>query len=381
MSGRSIPAAVTPTVLKRAREIAGYSVNHIADKIDEPPEKIITWENGRDLPTISKLKQLSNIYKRPLAYFFLPEPPTEPSLPKDYRSLARQENYPITPETKLVIRKSRKYQKIATQLMKALGVEYPSLIKAKDTENPEEIASTIRTLIGVDINEQFHWSNSSEAYKIWRKIVENQKIIVLQFPIPIKQARGFTLLGSNVPAVVVSSKDTLNGKIFSLFHEFAHILLGDEGIYSIQELNERKEVFCNHFAGAFLVPKYELTETFSLKLPKYKSKDFDIYIEDVASRYKVSRYVILRRLETINIITKEQYNYKQAIWESEDKDKTVIQFGRSSYPERIISQKGNFYVSLVLKATRMGLINTSDAIEYLDEKAKYLSELENLITD
>lgn len=381
MASRSVPATITPSVLKAAREVAGYPVSIISDKLKVSPQEIIEWEEGVKYPSLSKLRKISNYYKRPLAYFFLPKPPTEKNLPKDFRSLSRQEKYPLSPETKLLIRKARKYQTIATDLISVLGIKVLRLEQINITDNPENVSYTIRQKMDISIQEQIKWSTSSNAYNNWRNKLESKNILVLQFPIPLEEARGFTFLSSGVPTIVISSKDSLNGRIFSLIHEFSHLLLRNEGIYSFYDTYEKNEIFCNHFSGAFLVPERDFIELFNFDLKAFDSSDFDVYIEKMARNLSVSKYVILRRLEKLHLITNKKYQDKANAWEEKDKDKKSRNFGISSYPQRIISQKGLYYISLVLRANRMGLLNKADTLEYLDIKAKHLPELEMLVRE
>jgi len=379
MANRSILAPITPEVLKKAREIAGFSINTIANKVGESPDKVENWENGAELPPLARLKKLSDYYKRPLAYFFLPTPPKEPPNPIDFRALPLQQKYPLSPNTKFIIRKARKYQKIASDLMATLDISFPILKKITEDSNPEVLANDLRKDLSCTVDNQIKWISESEAFKNWRELIENKNIIVLQFPIPLEEARGFTLLGKMVPTIVVSSKDSINGKIFTLFHEYAHLMFRDEGIYSIRDFSTRKEKFCNHFSGAFLVPKNELLKIFDIDLRLFNSIEFDSYISNLSKKFKVSRYVVLRRLEILGRITSKQYAEKAKKWEEEDKGKKMG-FGKSTYAEKILSQKGNLYVSLVLRANKLGLINRGTVIRYLDEKEKHLPALEELVS-
>jgi transcriptional regulator with XRE-family HTH domain len=51
----------------------GLSVAEVAQMLKRPPEEIEAWESGEDAPTYPQLEKLAyQIYKRPLAVFFLP---------------------------------------------------------------------------------------------------------------------------------------------------------------------------------------------------------------------------------------------------------------------------------------------------------------------
>lgn len=60
--GKSIPAIVTPEVLRWARGLDGISLEKIALKLKVDVSKIEAWENGSEYPTLPQAKNLlSNI--------------------------------------------------------------------------------------------------------------------------------------------------------------------------------------------------------------------------------------------------------------------------------------------------------------------------------
>ena len=48
--------------------------------------------------------------------------------------------------------------------------------------------------------------------------------------IDVDEMRGFALSDHPLPVIVVNKKDSVRGRIFSMLHELAHILLGDSSI-------------------------------------------------------------------------------------------------------------------------------------------------------
>ena len=72
---RSIPALVKPALLVWARERSGLKLEQVAQKLKLDPGLVSGWESGAERPTIPQVRRLGEIYKRPLAVFFLPEPP------------------------------------------------------------------------------------------------------------------------------------------------------------------------------------------------------------------------------------------------------------------------------------------------------------------
>ena len=65
----------TPAVLKWARESAGLTPELAARKATLAVERLSAWEAGKLRPTFAQLRKLSEVYKRPLAAFYLATPP------------------------------------------------------------------------------------------------------------------------------------------------------------------------------------------------------------------------------------------------------------------------------------------------------------------
>jgi transcriptional regulator with XRE-family HTH domain len=72
---KRIKATINPALLIWARTTAGYELVGAAEALDLSQEKLEAWEGGEDQPSIPQLPKLAELYKRPLAVLYLPEPP------------------------------------------------------------------------------------------------------------------------------------------------------------------------------------------------------------------------------------------------------------------------------------------------------------------
>ena len=71
-------AGIQPEIFRWARTTCGLSVADVAQMLKRPSEEIEAWESGEEAPTYPQLEKLAyQIYKRPLAVFFLPPPSEE----------------------------------------------------------------------------------------------------------------------------------------------------------------------------------------------------------------------------------------------------------------------------------------------------------------
>ena len=75
---KAFQVSVTPAVMKWARESAGLDVKTVARRLGVSINTVEGWEPDAKMPkrpTLRALEELASFYKRPLATFFLPEPP------------------------------------------------------------------------------------------------------------------------------------------------------------------------------------------------------------------------------------------------------------------------------------------------------------------
>ncbi len=85
---RRVAALANPALLRWARSNSGFTPDEVARKIRVAPERIDAWETGAAHPTISQLRNLGRVYRRPIAVFYLPEPPGPgPKMLTDYRRI------------------------------------------------------------------------------------------------------------------------------------------------------------------------------------------------------------------------------------------------------------------------------------------------------
>jgi transcriptional regulator with XRE-family HTH domain len=74
---RSVPALATPSLLAWGRNAARLSANAAAKRIGVSPAVLLEWEAGEARPSFAQLRKLADVYKRPLAVFYLAAPPTK----------------------------------------------------------------------------------------------------------------------------------------------------------------------------------------------------------------------------------------------------------------------------------------------------------------
>lgn len=373
---------VESTILQWARKTIGLTIDEVAGKINKEPETIREWESGKSKPTISTLKKLSALYKRSLAVFFMPAPPKEPSMPPDLRTLPLNERRDFSKDTILGIRKARRVQNLYAEIAENLGRNIPQLIPKGDiNKDPEQLVMKVRNILNAPIEKQFKLKDDNSAFEYWKDIVENSGVLVLRLTMPLNEARGFSINGQP-PIIVLNNKDARNANIFSLFHEYAHLMLNKGGICDFQDkyypTKETKviETYCNGFAGEFLVPKEVfMAEDIVSNIQSDEDLD-DEKLYNLSRKYSVSQAVILVRLYNLRKITKKLLEEKlKYVLRSKKKDG----FGRNYPHKTCVRENSKPLVSLVLEAYNQKLINLSNVSGYLDLRLRYFPQVQALI--
>lgn len=381
MSSKLFTVSVEPTVLMWARKSIGMSIDEVVKKIKGVTINAIEeWEkkDSAAKPTFAQVERLAMIYRRPLSAFLLPAPPKE-AFPNDFRTLPSIEEQPLKPKTYLAIRKAKRFQYSAKELIKELGEESKKLsIKANPSDNPETLAENTRIRLGVKefpISASFTTENALDD---WIKILENNGILVFQISITMnKEIRGFSLVDEDVLAIVLKRSDETSAKIFTLFHELAHLLLREGGICDLEESDISHEKFCNYFAGAFLVPKDKLLNHPIVKANVKTREWSENFLKDIARDFKVSKEVILRRLWILGLTSKEYYLQKHKEWKS--KYKEPFRRGKKDEVKICLQERGKKYVSMVFDAYERRKINSMGVADYLGVTSDKISRVKTAI--
>lgn len=373
MPKKSIVIELNPEVLKWLRERSGWNTEELSKRLGTTSDIILEFENGKRLPTLTKLKEMSSLFKRPLALFFLSKPKQEKPLPKDYRFLLNRAGI-FDKKTILAIRRARNLQNISRELSQ--NIRYETATKAKKaelTDNPEIIASEYRRIFDLSFEKQRKLRDAYKLFLYLRDVFEDSNVLVFQFSVPIEDARGFALADDLPLIVVINSKDSIEARLFTLMHEFGHILLGETVIDIPNEsLADRDSIerWCNKFASSFLLPKEPVIDLFKEYLGKFTDTDT---LSSLYRKYKVSKALLLVRMLELNYISRPEfenvmsrYAPKEAKKKTDEKKKMI---GVTS-DQRCLYEVSTKFVSLVANNFDKDFITYSDALSYLPIKSK-----------
>jgi len=373
---------IQPSVLRWAREAQGYSVDDVALHLKRETDEIEAWESGESAPSYSQLEKLAyGLYKRPLAVFFLPEPPQEPDVKQEFRTLPDFELDQLAADTRYQLRLAHALQISLLELSDEKNTADRLIfrdIKLTTKSGLSKAANEIRAYLKISLDEQSSWKSSDAALKAWRNVVEEAGIYIFKHSFKQKSISGFCLSHAEFPIIYLNNSTTKTRQIFSLFHELAHLLLSQNSITKfdtsyIAQLPKKEqniEKFCNALAAEILVPDSD----FSKRIIGEKSIN-EVLVSNLAKRYRVSREVVLRRILEKGLVSREFYESKSKQWADE------VEAGGAGgdYYATQASYLGDQYLRLVFSRHYQGRLTLEQAADYLGVRTKSIAGLEEML--
>lgn len=383
-----------------ARKTAYYDVDNIAEKMKVSSDQIEEWESTGEIE-YDDLVKLAKHYQRPPMIFFNLNEPHHIQPINDFRSI-KGKKIKITPEISFELRNAdvrrRKLLNLESE-SKEFSVpkfELPNL----DNKDSNEIAYFIRDKIGM---------NSAKSKRrdldYWIKQIESLGILIFQFyGLEPTEIRGYSIYHEKLPIIGINSKEYDNGKKFTLFHELAHILKKNQGLSNFDEyfLRNKEEVYCNNLAAEILVPSNVLTNFItSLENQNVNHQKIDF----LSKHFRVSKEVIIRRLLTLNFISKAEYENSRNEWdyyigqkernnkkssEPEKKSKKETEEIKRdidhsiSYKRKatnILNRNGSFYTESLIKAYDDNLLSLDDLVESLGVSLEVIDEIRTRLNE
>jgi Zn-dependent peptidase ImmA (M78 family) len=381
---RSPAALVDAALLVWARNSARLEVDEVAAKLKLPSERLSAWESGDQRPSIAQLRKLAAIYNRPLAVFFLSKPPLDFEALRDFRRTTSEDELKISDALYHELRRAQELREAAISLLPEAVPDITVDITASLQDDSERVAHEIRSRLGVDNITQQSWRDSYVALKAWRAAVEALGVLVVNMTgVEVKDARGFSIAHAPLPLVALNSKDSPNGRIFTLIHELAHIALHVGGICEwsretrLVPQSRRIEAFCNAVAAAVLLPATLVKSALSgVALPPRDAWP-DELLRRLARSLSVSEEAFLRRLVTLKLATPQLYSEKR-----EEYLKRYLEAAATpskpivTYEKRIVGSLGSAYLELAFGAYYEHRITLSDLSSYTGVRVDNLSRIE-----
>jgi len=381
----SIVAYVKPELLLWARASANLEPVAASRKIGVPDERVEAWERGEVQPTVAQLRKAASVYRRPLAAFYLPEPPQGFETLRDFRRLEPGESGEWSAALHAEFRRAH-FQRDALLEIAELEQEEPSQAWRISSlpESDGRLAATARQHL-MGFTETRPPTASSDEYAhlgYWTRALEDTGVLVTTTEggqVSKDEMRGFSLYFDQVPVIMLNGAEFPRPRLFSLLHEYVHLLLHTEGLCDVTTdqravtANRQLEARCNAIAAEILMPRATVLAS-ALVESHESSKPWTLSdLLDLAKPFGVSAEAMLRRLVTLGKVPLTEY---QSFRDAQD-GRAVTKKKRpgGSFYNNKARNLGKGYIRVVAGAHRRSLIDTTTAAQYLDAKVGQIGRL------
>lgn len=384
MAGKSPKAKINHSILTWARNSLGYKPSELAEKLKVKENVYQSWEEGKGAPSFSQLKKISDVLKRPSAVFFMKDIPKDFPIPKDFRVLDESEIQSLEPKTLLEIRKAQRKRQLAIDMVRELDEEIPEFQDSITlNDDVKKIAGRYRKIFLKDHLQKSIWSNEYQALNTWKTGVEELGVLVFQASLDsLEQMRGLAIYDRRFPIILLNTKDSPRGKIFSMLHEFCHLLLRKSGIGNIDPNWKTKgqvnsvEVFCNEFAGECLVPADLLRSVLQSNNVSKADLTGDQCLRLLVRTFQASWEVVLRRLLEEQYISGKLYNHRRSeLLEFFARHSGKKASGPVPIETRALAYNGDKFTELVINGFDQEKITSADVVDYLGISYKHLDKV------
>ena len=206
---RSILAHPTPSVLRWARQSIDLTEVAAARKIDVPDDRVAAGQAGVALPTLANLRKAADVYKRPLAVFFLAEPPDDFDTLRDFRRLAGSDAGTWSPALHADYRRAHDQRDAALELAEMDETEPPTDWRLNPLPGTDaEIAALARAHL-LDLA-PLRLPGGDQPYghlNAWVAALETAGVLVMATAggrVPMEEMRAFSLYFDVLPVIVLN---------------------------------------------------------------------------------------------------------------------------------------------------------------------------------
>lgn len=280
-------------------------------------DNIMRWLDGSKTPTFNQIEEFSRKANIPLGYFFLQEPPVEEIKLLDYRTVDSIEL--ANPSRDLIdtIHEMENVQDWMKDYRHDADFDTLAIVGSlKGKTDVNVIANQIRADLEMPLDWYKNKRTMGEAFNYVRGLLEYSGVLVMLSGIvgknthralSIDEFRAFTMVDEWAPLIFINSADSEGAKLFSLFHEVAHIWIGENDLYNDRRNSNSVrdiEILCNAVASELMVPQEAFLEAWK----DNTMVDLNQKINEIAKRFMCGAVVIARKALDNKKINQKKYD-------------------------------------------------------------------------
>ena len=244
-----------------------------------------------------------------------------------------------------------------------------------------KLAKVWRENWGILDSDQLDWQDTNKVYVSLRSYIESLGILVMHRQFKTDEAAGLYLHVDGGPHTIVinTTGSSKARKLFTLAHEFGHVLLRAEGASNPSVLKNKIERFCNRFAACLLAPKKLITK--ALSRFGYTPIADDDFIRRFAAKLGISQEATYLRLVELDLLEAADY----ARWKAKFSNTGHVPTGDTTdggggggTPNPLHdkqTQFGTAFLGLLKRARKAGQLDDIDIYRLCGLKPHYQDQL------
>lgn len=380
-------ALVTSQVIEWARERSYLDIDTVAEKLKIKPDKLDAWEKGDERPTFRQAQSLAQKLHIPFGYLFLPEPPVEKLPLPDLRTVTGMPSRPPSPDFFDLLNDILRKQQWYKEYQEREGARpVPFIGRFTLSNSPEIIATDIRETLDINDKMREESENWEQFLREFIRRAENTGVLVLRSGIvgnntyrklDVEEFRGFAISDELAPVIFINEQDAKAAQIFTLAHELVHLWIGESGIsnpdYRKRPSQQQNIIdrFCDQVAAETLLPKEDFLSRWD------DNNTLKENLQTLATRYRVSEFVVLRRAYENEKLTADDYHsqYKELL----AAHKRVKGKGGGDFYRNLLARNSSKLTITLLVASAEGRVSQREAARLLNIKVKTLPVVRNEI--
>ena len=389
--GRKKCAYVNCSMLKWAREETPFrTIEDAALRLGGiSAEKLSSWEDGTDLPSVAEAKKLALLYKVPLACFYLSGPP-EKKIRKytDRRTMNGtiyvDTSYELWCEIERIIsNRDKMLEYVDTEEKESF-----SLPTFTVNTSINDIANDLRHFLGILTPFQNKSAYKNNAFNYFRNVFERKGILVSQISgVSISEMRGLSVYYDAYPIIAINNRDFERSKVFSLFHEMAHLVRRSSSLCMIDfdERNDEEEKICDRIAAEILLPKVEFIDISFQIYAKYGNWS-SACLQKIGDKFGASSIVVLRRLYELTSISQDEYFsiYRQLKEEFESNRESIERSRKGKnipvhFYVKYLNKHGYLFPRMIMNAHANGKLTYGEMCRTLGVNSKHIGDIERAV--
>lgn len=361
---------VKAAVFSSLRTNRKYKPDQLASSSGIPINEILEYERVDSSIDLQTLEKIAKIYKKRWTIFLLQTPEEKLNYGNDNRSSYNQ-NEDLDIDLINSLDSAEYILETGLEIVENESLTLPS-INIKLSVDPEGYAKKLREVLKPDETQLHSLTDEYGPLRFWKNLLTYYGLYISELVWSTESVKAFSIYKNQRAVIVLSTKEEPNPRLFSLFHELAHVILKQTGICDLHEGLKDIEATCNQFSAAFLMPEESFIAIAKQNGIQVGVIPSESQVKALQRYFGTSRLATFRRLFTFGYISKSKYEEIQIEYENYQAQYQKGKSAGGNYYRNKISSNSRRFTTQAFDAYSEGYINSRALSRMVGVSAKNL---------